>query len=118
MFIIRNLLRTSGMSAERYFELERFEAGPRSDAQHPARPRDWRRPEEQPIGEAEDGAIGADALSAASTERLVGIRDDPLEHHHDFERPLGSAAFVRDSERLSIGGHLVPSGPEHLTVHL
>ena len=53
----------------------------------------------------------------AVNERLVGIRD-PLEHHHDFERPLGSAAFVRDGERLSIGGHLVPSGPEHLTVHL
>jgi hypothetical protein len=29
-----------------------------------------------------------------------------------------SAAFVCDGKRLSIGGHLVPSGREHLTVHL
>jgi hypothetical protein len=50
--------------------------------------------------------------------RLVGILDDPLEHHHDFKRPLESNAFVRDRERLSIGGNLVPSGPEHLTVRL
>ena len=72
----------------------------------------------QPCHEHEGEPMPVDARLHGPPLYAVGIRD-PLEHHHDFERPpLGSAAFVRDGERLSIGGHLVPSGHEHLTVDL
>ncbi len=44
--------------------------------------------------------------------------NDPLHYHHDFERALETGAFVRDGERFPVGRHLVPSGAEHLPIHL
>ena len=72
----------------------------------------------EPRQQHEGEPVPVDARLHRTPLCAVGIRDDPLEHHHNLERPLGSAAFVRDGERLSVGGHRVPSGPEHLTVHL
>jgi hypothetical protein len=41
--------------------VERFDRRPRTDGEHLAGARDRKRPQQQRVGEAEDGAVGADA---------------------------------------------------------